>query len=352
MRLVRIRYLATVSGVAFAIGIVLSSATAFAEICGIDSIFADGYEVAGFVPIAQIAGGSQSPGLIPNIIGSGTLSVTVTSPGTGATTRESTVDVLGTFVGPVNTGIAVNNASGYVVNGHFLVPNVGLASGANSLAVQATTLPAATASTSAAITQSGSAPLLAITASRVFGYAPIPIAFSYALGTLPGAATVQSVAIDFNGDGTDEYTGSSFTGAPTSFTYMQPGIYTVRVRVTDTSSATYTAYRSVAVQDVAVQRGMMCDIYGYVKDRLNAQDATGAGNAYQPVVRSDFTTFFTQLGTNMPATAQQLGTILDGQLGTGFADLLLVRDNPDQTRSGFPMRLTQGSDGVWRISEM
>lgn len=97
---------------------------------------------------------------------------------------------------------------------------------------------------------------------------------------------------------------------------------------------------------------MMCDIYGYVKDRLNAQDATGAGNAYQSVVRSDFTTFFTQLGTNMPATAQQLGTILDGQLGTGFADLLLVRDNPDQTRSGFPMRLTQGSDGVWRISEM
>ncbi|WP_165371392.1 hypothetical protein [Pseudolysobacter antarcticus] len=47
----------------------------------------------------------------------------------------------------------------------------------------------------------------------------------------------------------------------------------------------------------------MCDIYGYLKDRLNAQDATGAGNAYQPVVRSDFTTFFTQLGTNMPATA-------------------------------------------------
>jgi hypothetical protein len=54
----------------------------------------------------------------------------------------------------------------------------------------------------------------------------------------------------------------------------------------------------------------------------------------------------------MPALAQQLGYIANGYLGAGFADLILVRDNPDQTRSGYPMRMTQGSDGTWRISEM
>ncbi|QBB68890.1 hypothetical protein ELE36_00035 (plasmid) [Pseudolysobacter antarcticus] len=140
MRLIQIRSIAPVSGVAFAIGIALSSASAFAEICGIDSIFADGYEVAGFVPIAQIAGSSQSPGLIPSIIGSGALSVAVTSPGTGATTGNSSVDVVGTFVGPVNTGIAVNNVGAYVVNGHFSCAECGIGLGSNSLTVQATTL--------------------------------------------------------------------------------------------------------------------------------------------------------------------------------------------------------------------
>jgi hypothetical protein len=36
----------------------------------------------------------------------------------------------------------------------------------------------------------------------------------------------------------------------------------------------------------------------------------------------------------------------------GYADMTLMRDNADKTRSGFPLRMTQGSDEVWRISEM
>ena len=48
-----------------------------------------------------------------------------------------------------------------------------------------------------------------------------------------------------------------------------------------------------------------------------------------------------------------MGVIIDGQLGIGFADVLILRDDTvAQTRSGFPLRLTQCSDGVWRISEM
>ena len=104
---------------------------------------------------------------------------------------------------------------------------------------------------------------------------------------------------------------------------------------------------------MAAQRGMLCDIYGYVKDRLTAQDATGASNAYQIVVRTDFLNYFTGLGASMPSTAQNLGVVVDGQLGIGFADLLILRDDTvAQTRSGFPMRMTQSTDGVWRISEM
>jgi hypothetical protein len=57
--------------------------------------------------------------------------------------------------------------------------------------------------------------------------------------------------------------------------------------------------------------------------------------------------------TNLPTVAQQLGVVVAGMLGQGFADLLVDRDNTtSQTRAGFPLRLTQGADGVWRISEM
>lgn len=317
-------------------------------LCGIDSIFTNGFETASFTPVGQLGGGMASPGLAQDITGPLT-SVTVISP--SGTTGDPAVDVTGSFVGPVNTGVTVNGIAGYVVSGHFLVPNVRLNPGVNTLDIEAVTLPGGTASASGSITQSGPASVVSMLADRATAYAPAAVSFHYAVGSLPGNATVQSVLINFRGSGANDYTGS-LSGAPSRYTYTQPGLYTAHLTVTDSNSQTYTGYRAVLIQDLAAQRGMLCDVYGYVTDRLAAQDAANAGNAYQTVVRSDYVSFFNQLAANMPATAQQLGTIVDGQLGTGFADLLLVRDNPDQTRSGFPLRLTQGADGVWRISEM
>lgn len=320
-------------------------------LCGIDSIFGDGFEPASFTPIGQVGGGIPSPGLIQDIVGSGATSVTITSPVGSPSTGDSAVDVAGTFVGPVNTGVTVNGVPGATVNGYFLVPNVPLIAGTNTLTVQAMTLPGATATASGAITQSGSASPTAMLADHAVGYGPFIVTFSYVVGTLPSGLPVQSVAINFKGNGPDDYTGS-LAGAPTSFTYTQPGFYSAQFRVTDTGSHTFTATRAILFQDLAAQRGMLCDVYGYLHDRLTAQDAANAANAYQSVARNAYLALFNQLGTNMPAVALQLGVIVDGQLGTGFAELLLARDNPDQTRNGFPIRMTQGTDGVWRISEM
>lgn len=321
------------------------------ELCGIDSIFADGFETPSFIPINQSIGGIVSPGLTQDITGTGALSVTITSPATGATTGDSTVDVSGTFVGPVNTGIAVNGIAGYTSSSQFLVPNVPLISGANTLSLTATILPGATATNTGSITQSGTATPIVVATDRPIGYAPFVEHFTYLIGALPGNATINAVAINFKGTGGNDYSGP-LANAPKSYTYQQPGLYTAQFQFTDSNNAVYTIKRSVLIQDLVVQRGVLCDVYGYLRNRLNAQDATNAGYALQPVIRNDYISFFNQLGASMPATAQQLGVIVDGQLGIGFADLLLVRDNPDQSRSGFPLRLTLGTDGVWRISEM
>jgi len=190
-----------------------------------------------------------------------------------------------------------------------------------------------------------------VATSRPVGYAPFAENFAYQIGALPGNAVINSVAINFKGTGGNDYSGL-FAGAPTTYTYQQPGLYTAQFQFTDSNNVVYTIKKSVLIQDFGAQHAMLCDVYGYLRDRLTAQDATNAGNAFQLIVRNDYIAFFNTLGANMPATAQQLGAIVDGQLGFGFADLLLVRDNSDQTRNGFPLRLTQGTDGVWRISEM
>lgn len=323
------------------------------EFCGIDDIFNNGFEASSFVPTTQLPGGVMSPGLTQDITGTGTLSVAITSPGSGATTGNSSVDVIGTYTGPVNTGIAVNGVSGYAVNGQFVVPNVPLSAGSNTLSVTATILPGTTATNSGSITQSGAASAVTIQANHPADYAPATITFTYAIGTLPSGNPVQTVTINFTGSGGPNFTGSSLTGAPSIFTYPSPGIYTATLSVQDTAANIYTGTVTIAVQDLAAQRGMMCDIYGYLKNRLNAQDAPGAASTFQQNVSSNYQSLFTAFGTNMPTVAQSLGVIVSGLLGQGFADMLIVRDNTtNQTRSGFPLRMTQGSDGVWRISEM
>lgn len=326
------------------------SASAYAqEFCGIDDIFNNGFEVQSFVSTSQLVGGSMSAGLTQDITGTGTLSVSVSTSGT---TSNAYVDVTGTFTGPVNTGIVVNGVAGFTAGGMFVVPNVPLSSGPNALNVTATILPGTTATTSGSITQSGTTTPIAVSTSYTLGYAPFTESFNYVIGTLAGNATISNLAIDFRGIGTNDYNGS-LASAPTSYAYATPGLYLAKFQFTDSNSTVYTIQRAVLVQDIAVQRGMLCDVYGYLKNRLNAQDATGASNVFQPVERTTWLNFFNALGSNMPTAASQLGVIINGVLSPDFADLLLVQDNVTaQTRAGFPLRMTQSGDGVWRISEM
>lgn len=329
----------TVKGAAISAGSVL---------CGIDGIFSDGYEGT-FTPVAQLSGGFASPGLTQDITGTGTLNVTIATSGT---TSDAAVDVTGTFTGPVNTGIAVNGVAGFTAGGKFVVPNVPLVAGSNTLNVTATIIPGTTVTASGSITQSGTATPITVATDRTLGYAPFTETFNYLIGTLAGNATISSVAIDFRGIGSNDYNGT-LTGAPASYAYSTPGLYLAQFQFTDSNSVDYTIHRAVLVQDIAVQRGMLCDVYGYLQDRLNAQDATGASNVFQPADRTTWLNYFTALGSNMPTAAAQLGVIVNGVLSPDFVDLLLVQDNlTTQTRSGFPLRMTQSGDGVWRISEM
>ena len=100
------------------------------------------------------------------------------------------------------------------------------------------------------------------------------------------------------------------------------------------------------------QRAMLCDVYGYLKDRLNQADAAGAALAFQPSVRDQYESFFTSVGPNMPSIVPALGVIANGIIDVGYAQLIVVRDEANQTHKGFSLKMTRDADGVWRIGAM
>jgi len=325
------------------------------EVCGIDSIFADGFEAAPatYPPLASLPGVIQSPGAAVSIIGPGTFSVSIASPANGAVIASTATEVTGTYTGPTDTGIVVNGHVASVDGGNFYVANLNLQPGSNTLNVTATKLTGETATSSISVTQTSSAVPVLLNLGRVASYAPFRVHFYPVIGTFPGGATVQSVAIDYNGDNVDDVTNPA-PGADLNYLAQQPGLYRARLTVKDSNNVTYIAYHNYLVEDFPRQSGMLCDVYGYMRTKLSAAspDINGALVAVHPTEQSKFQSIWTTFGSALPAFATNLGVIATGTLDGIFGNFLVVRQNPDNSLSGFRMEFLQDDSGVWRISDM
>lgn len=322
------------------------------ELCGIDSIFADGFETTTSNPATTSAPGAiLSPGISISITGP-TLSVATTFPAAGATVNGPTVEIVGTFTGPTDTGITVNGVVATTDGGKFLASAVSLQSGANTINVAATTITGSTATTTLALTQNSvSPPVVMLNIARPSNFAPFNVHFTPVVGSLPGGASVATLSIDYDGDGVNDVVNPT-PGALLTYLATQPNLYTARLTVVDSNSITYTAYIHYLVQDSVRQSGMLCDVYGYLKQRLTAQDSTGALTAIDPNTQDEFQPLFTNNATTLPVYVATLGNIVDGYLTGRTAAFIVVRQNPDLTLSGYHMEYTQGADGTWRISAM
>jgi len=224
------------------------------EICGIvgstDNLFADGFESGG----ATIAVLRTSRSVTKSVSGTGTPTITIVFPAAGQTLAASGTVVTGTFTGPADTGVVVNGVLAYTAGNAFLVPDVPLSTGANTLQATATTLPGLTAQSSVSITRSGTVAPVALASTSLTGFAPFAISFS---PVVAGTVTVSQMKVDFDGDGVDDVTTTN-PALPLPHTYATPGLYVARLTVIDSTTTpnptTYVAYARVLVQSESGRR--------------------------------------------------------------------------------------------------
>ena len=341
------------SGIAGCVALTFATAIVHAETCGIDSIFANGFEIptsAGSVD--STPGALQSPGIAQSIVGPPTFSIAITYPTSGATVAGTSTAVAGTLSGPSNTGIVINGVQAYVLGNQFLAPSVPVGTSSTTLTATATKMTGETTTATSSAT-GGAAPPVSLAVGRAAGFAPLRAVFTYSIGTLPGNATVQYVGLDYTADGTDDVVNPPL-GTTLAYVANAAGSYHARLTVKDSNNATYTANAYYAVRNAAELSGMLCDVYGYMKQQLgqSAPDIPGALNAIHPNSRDDYQTMFNAGSANLPAYVANLGSIVAGTVSDNFVVYLVARQNPDQTLSGFHMEFSQDAAGVWRISDM
>lgn len=257
------------------------------------------------------------------------------------------MQVAGTVSGPVNTGVSVNGAPAHVQDGVFLTPEITFGEDVNTLTAEASTMDALTATATSVVTVSEIPAEARLTADADAGFAPLPVNFHL---SLVEGLTVQSVNVDFDGDGIIDYTGTSIGDLPLT-TYTQPGIYTATATITLTDDQQIVAERKVIAVDLARQRETVCAVYAHLRASLASQDADQAGTALASHLKTRLMPMFAALGPRMPEVAKNLGILADGVIGLNRAEIISVVDNHTEVR-GYPIQFAPDASGVWRIDSM
>src|SRR5581483_11885712 len=220
--------------------ILIGNAAGAQEVCGIDSIFYDGVE-GKVLTLVRHPGAKLSPGVAQSIVGPSTFDVTIVSPSDGAMIGDPTVPVSGTFSGPSDTGITINNVVAHIEGDSFVVPAVQLLSnGTTSLNATATKLTGETASAKVSVEQGGARSPISFLVERTAGFAPFRVNFHYTIGALPSGGGITYVGIDYDGDCADDVANPARGSIPT-YVATKPGIVRARLTVKDDKNNVYTA---------------------------------------------------------------------------------------------------------------
>lgn len=336
----RIRQLAQIAMLAMAF-VVMSPGIAAQEVCGLSNeLFKSSFE-AGETP-SVVLPGSGTP-----------VALTVTSPVEGATVGTRSIQVVGTWGGPANTGITVNGKLVLADFANFVSVPVQLVPGTNAITVRLTTQDGQTQTISRNVTYDAQqAPDVSVSTTGAGDQAPF--ATTFVLATRAGLGLdITRIQADYNGDGQTDLDTTNLA-TPIRFTYVAPGTFTASIVVTLSDSSARTVTRRVVVLNPNQIRYTLCGVFGDMRARLIAQNILSALNTLHPQLRPQFQSFWTGLGASLPTIAASLGKVADGTFSTKAADLLVVEpvDGQPTELDGFHLLFERDADGVWRISAM
>jgi hypothetical protein len=286
--------------------------------------------------------------------------VQLDTPINNATAGVSSIFVTGTYTGPATTGLSVNDVPMLTDGSRFISMRIPLVAGANTLTIRYASLDNAPVSLIRTVTYDpAQAPAVLLTSGAPGDHAPVVMPFYLSTQFPAGQTSIARVQIDYDGDGTFEV--DSAQPLPLQYAYEIAGRYLAKARVSfdDGSAVTpLTVAESttpVLIQNLAVTRQTVCSIYYAMKNRLRANNPTGAANALMPAIQTRFQNLWTALAqANALTTAgDRLGEIVDGQIARNTVEFeIAIPTAVAGVFRGYRVQFRKDKLGVWRILSM
>jgi hypothetical protein len=265
------------------------------------------------------------------------------SPADGATVAGDHVTVSGRFLAPLHSGISVNGVVATLVDGDFYAYDVPIATETQTLTATLTTLDGQTVSQSISVA-GAPAPGVLIHAEPQSGLSPLKVDFSVTNNT---ASPVQKVEVDWDGNGTIDFTAS----VNFNLTYSTPWTYRTAVKVTLEDGSVFTQSFPIVVQDPEQMDQMFQSLWTGMNSALIAGDKITALNYLSPPARAKYGPVFDVL---MPHMAEIIGSYTEPQFGS-YAEVMAeyaIGRPINGVNHVFLIYFLQDPNGIWRLDSM
>jgi hypothetical protein len=267
------------------------------------------------------------------------LTIGIREPADGARVPAGLVLVRGRVeAGGAEVGVLVNGVPG-MVQGNTFAALVPVAPDITSLTAVATTTAGLDASHSVAITVSGTSAATLLVSPQT-GLAPLAVTFSL-LGGSPA-----SIALDFDGNGTVDFTGPSLDGQ--TFAYTQPGLYFPTAVLTDPQGNRLTISAVVQVYDLLALDASLQTRWTAFKDALRRGDIEKALESLVFSERDGYRELLTALAPQLGQIEVILTDISLVSIAEERAEYQMVRVD-DGVRLSYLILFTKDDDGIWRL---
>jgi len=272
--------------------------------------------------------------------------ITITSPSDGSTINRPDVMVKGTITNTTGneTGVVVNGMVAITYGSQFVVNHVPLIDGSNTITASATDTAGNTTTTSLTVNAVTTSPHITLNANITSGISPLITFFSVST-EIPNAVTTYQM--DYEGDGTVDYTGTTFDNI--SFTYTSEDIYYPKLTVTDTQGITYSDQIAIVVLNAANLDALLRAKWNAMKTALMAGDIETALNYFVEGSKNKYNTIFTQMSSaDINSIFSNINEFKIYSINERVAQCGAIRVESGGTFS-YPVTFVKDENGIWNM---
>jgi hypothetical protein len=273
------------------------------------------------------------------------LDLAITDPAGGSTVITPRVLVRGVVLASSDhVGVAVDGRPAEL-NGHDWAGWAYLEPGPGIITARVSDNQGRIAEKSVAVTGVASPAGHEVRVSPAMGLAPLTVTFRVTRWTGP---ILQSVEIDYDGDDVFDETHVVFDEF--SHTYLKEGVYTPRVKVTDSNGQVQESVLFVSVLDPKKMEAHLTSKWTDVVSALASRDVERALLHFHSDTQDAYRTLFAALGQILPDVAAKMAAekILMVSVNADYAEFEIL-----STRSGklysFPLKFIREESGVWKV---